>query len=175
MIKAAPIKTPPELEDLCEHIGEFIEYWGFKKVHGRIWTHLFLSQHPLDAGQLIERLQVSKALVSMSLSELIGYDVVIEVGKSPRGTLLYAANEKVIDVILAILRRREKRLMGRIAASCRSAKGMTAEDVAAMRIDDRRLDFLSSMVSEAERNLDTIISLYQVDFSMWKGLNGRSL
>ncbi|MGE0632425.1 MAG: GbsR/MarR family transcriptional regulator [Pseudobdellovibrionaceae bacterium] len=174
MLKPAPAKVPPELEDLAENIGEFIEYWGFKRIHGRIWTHLFLANKPLDAGELIQRLKVSKALVSMSLSELIGYEVVLEAGKSERGTLLYRANDKVIDVILSVLRRREKRMMGRISTACRSARGIAAEDIAAMRMDERKLDFLATMVSEAEKNLDTIISLYQVDFSMWKGLNGGS-
>ncbi|MGA3762246.1 ArsR family transcriptional regulator, partial [Bacillus velezensis] len=85
----------PELEDFAEQIGQFIEYWGFKRVHGRLWVHLMLSEAPLDASQLIRRLRVSKALVSMSLGDLLEYDVIEEAGKSARGTQLYRAREDV--------------------------------------------------------------------------------
>lgn len=56
---------PPELEDLANEVGDFICYWGFKKIHGRLWTHIYLARVPLDAGQLMQRLKVSKALISL--------------------------------------------------------------------------------------------------------------
>src|SRR4051812_25087650 len=107
----------PELEDLAEQIGEFIEYWGYKKVHGRIWTHLILSETPLDATALIRRLGISKALASMSLADLISPGVIYEAGRGKRGTILYAPNLNLTQVILNVLRQRERRMLARIAAS----------------------------------------------------------
>ena len=93
------IKISPELEDLAHQIGEFMEYWGFKKVHGQIWCHLFLSSTPLDASELMSRLGISKALVSISLKELLKYEVIRESGKSDRGTRCYQATEDVMTPI----------------------------------------------------------------------------
>ena len=93
------IHYPSELDALAEQVGEFIQYWGFKKVHGRIWTHLWLSDHPLDAGDLGKRLQISKALVSMSIADLLEYDVIQEVGRGEQGTTLYRSNPDQTQVI----------------------------------------------------------------------------
>ena len=30
--------------EVCDAIGEFIEYWGFKSIHGRVWAMLALGQ-----------------------------------------------------------------------------------------------------------------------------------
>ena len=67
---------PPELDQVCLMIGRFIEYWGFKDIEGRIWAHILLSNRPLCAKDLIDRLDISKGLVSMSLSRLMEYEVV---------------------------------------------------------------------------------------------------
>ncbi len=97
----------PELEDLADQIGEFIHYWGFKRIHGRIWTHIYLAAKPLDAADLVRQMKISKALVSISLRELIDFEVIEEVGKSSRGTHLYRANPDILKVILSVLRQRE--------------------------------------------------------------------
>ncbi|MFQ5770977.1 MAG: hypothetical protein ACE5HX_10610, partial [bacterium] len=55
---------------LAESVGEFIKYWGFKEIHGRIWVHIYLSQAPITAKDLTEKLGVTKGLISMMLSEL---------------------------------------------------------------------------------------------------------
>src|ERR1700730_8342606 len=96
---------PPELEELAGEVGDFICYWGFKKIHGRLWTHIYLATLPVDAGQLMQRLKVSKALISLYLHDLLKYDVIIESGKSTRSTQTYVANPEVLDVILNVLRR----------------------------------------------------------------------
>lgn len=108
------LRVPPEMEDVASQIGEFIEYWGFKNVHGRIWTHLFLAETPLDASDIVERLCISKALVSMSISDLLEYEVIQFAGKSERSTVLYKANPNVTSVIVNVLRKRERRMLSRI-------------------------------------------------------------
>jgi DNA-binding transcriptional regulator GbsR (MarR family) len=60
-------KPPPELKQLELSVAQFMQYWGFKKIHGRIWTHLFTSQKPLDSITLMSRLKVSKGLMSLAI------------------------------------------------------------------------------------------------------------
>ena len=55
-----------QLNKLADEVGELVYNWGLKRVHGRIWTHLFLSNRPLDASDLVKRLDISKALISIS-------------------------------------------------------------------------------------------------------------
>lgn len=167
-----PLRIPPELEDVVNQIGEFIEYWGFKNVHGRIWVHLFLADEPLDAADLIERLGISKALVSMSISDLIDYDVIQIAGKSGRGTTLYKANQDVTTVITNVLRKRERRLLSRISSASRLLKDLPEDARGTVRLNSTRIQSLLEMVRAAELTMDGMLQMSEVSFQCWSNFNG---
>jgi hypothetical protein len=107
----------PELLELADLVGEFIQYWGFKKVQGRIWACLFLMDRPLNTRQLTQLLKISNSLVSISMTELLKYDVILEAGSGRNGVLLYRANPDAGAVIAGVLRQRERELLNRIHSS----------------------------------------------------------
>lgn len=152
-------EVPHELEDLAEQVGDFIQYWGFKKVHGRIWTHLFLSNHPLDAGDLCKRLNISKALVSMSIADLLEYEVIQEVGKGEQGTLLYRANPDVTRVIFNVLRKRERKMLASVESShALLVKTAGVDPKASGNLDPERIQYMGEMIRTAQGALETLIS-----------------
>ena len=156
-------KSRHELQGLADQVGEFIGYWGFKKVHGRIWTHLFLSEQPLDAAQIIERLGISKALVSISLKDLSEYHVISEVGRSARGTTLYTANPQIAEVILNVLRQREKQMLAKIQLAHRGLKELPELARAAAGVSDTRLAQIEEMIDFAVQSLDQMLGLKMID------------
>lgn len=158
----------PEMEDLAEQIGEFIHYWGFKRVHGRIWTHLYLAKRPLDAADLVRQMKISKALVSISLRELLEYEVIEEVGKSPKGTHLYRTNPDILKVILSVLRQREKRIIARIQAAQSSLERTSAADREAHGMSEESLKMLGELISKASIGLESFIAFKSVDFGEWR-------
>jgi DNA-binding transcriptional regulator GbsR (MarR family) len=162
---------PPELEELANEVGEFICYWGFKKVHGRIWTHIYLSAQPLDAGQLMQRLRVSKALISLSLNDLLKYDVILESGKSTRGTQTYVANPDVLDVILNVLRRREKKMLTKAETSHRMLSSLSSESLERSRLHKGRVGSLGRMIEQAQNALGSLLELVSVDLTSWEEIN----
>jgi DNA-binding transcriptional regulator GbsR (MarR family) len=164
-------RVPPEVEDAAKQIGEFIEYWGFKNVHGRIWTHIFLSAEPLDAADLIDRLGISKALVSMSISDLLEYEVIQIAGKSPRSTITYRSNPDIVLVITNVLRKRERRMLSRVSAATRLLKTLPADCRASVKISDDRIQVLNEMVKTAESSLDTILEMGETSFRIWSMFN----
>lgn len=168
-------RVPPELEDVANQIGDFIEYWGFKNVHGRLWAHLYVSPTPLDASQLMERLKISKALVSMSLSDLLEYEVVQIAGKSERSTVTYRINPHITTVITNVLRKRERRLLCRIAAAARLLKDLPTDDNRTIPLAAERTQSLYEMVRSAEAVLDGMLSMQEVDFSVWSKLEKAKL
>lgn len=93
--------------ELAASIGEFMKYWGFKSIHGRVWVHIFLSNQPVTATQLVSELSVTKSLVSMILSELLEYGVIekVDIGslKSPG----YTSVEDLQSAVLKVLKTRE--------------------------------------------------------------------
>lgn len=158
----------PELEDLSEQIGEFIHYWGFKRVHGRIWTHLFLAARPLDAADLVRQMRISKALISISLRELLEYDVIQHAGRSDRGTHLYRTNADILSVILNVLRQRERRLISRVMAAQDALTRVDPAERAAFGLSDDRLVGLISLNERANAALEGLIALRSVDFGDWR-------
>lgn len=61
---------------VSDAIGRLIEFWGFKRNMGRLWTVLYLSEEPLSAPELQKRLGLSSGAVSMTLAELLRWGVV---------------------------------------------------------------------------------------------------
>jgi DNA-binding transcriptional regulator GbsR (MarR family) len=157
---------PKELYDLADRVGDFIHNWGFKRVHGRIWTHLALAKSPLDAGELIRRLGVSKALVSMSLSDLLAYDVILETGKSTKGTTLYKVNPDVMAVITNVVRQREKRLVSRISETHEALKNVQAELLKVADIDPRGMKSMGTLVMGASTAIEMFLSKCSFDMGV---------
>ena len=60
----------------ADAVGNFIEFWGFKRNHGRIWALLYLQGQPLTAAELQSRLGLSKGGVSMMTRELERWGVI---------------------------------------------------------------------------------------------------
>ncbi|MFW7380403.1 MAG: GbsR/MarR family transcriptional regulator [Oligoflexus sp.] len=150
-------KIAPELEDFADQIGGFMEYWGFKKVHGQIWVHLYLSNRNLDASDLMRRLSISKALVSISLKELLDFGVIEEAGKSPRGTRTYRATEDVSKPIIETIRRRERRLISRILSAYSLLARLENDDCRMMGIEKSKLEYLGHLITLVDAGLDHIV------------------
>lgn len=162
---------PPELEDLANEVGDFICYWGFKKIHGRLWTHIYLSEYPLDAGQMMHRLKVSKALISLSLNDLLRYDVIIEAGKSERGTQTYVANPNVLDVILNVLRRRERKMLAQAETSHKMLCSLSPDHLKRAKINGERLGSVGRMIGQAQNALLSLLELATLDLAGWENIN----
>ncbi len=164
---------PHELEELANEVGEFICYWGFKKVHGRLWTHVYLAKEPLDAGQLMQRLRVSKALVSLSINDLLRFEVIVEAGKSVRGTQTYVANPNLIDVIFNVLRRRERKMLARTESAFNLLAGISEDTLNQTKICSTRLRDLGNVIQEAQGVFNAFLNLGAVDFSNWSELTTK--
>lgn len=159
-----------ELDDLSDKVGEFIHYWGFKKIHGKVWCHLYLSKVPLDAATLQKRLNVSKALVSQTLTELIEYSVVESIGKGEGRTELYVAHRNILNAIVTVLRNREKRLLANIFSSFRNLQSINSTQMEGLQLDPCKINQLGRMIVFAEKFLSVFINFEILDFSKFKTL-----
>jgi DNA-binding transcriptional regulator GbsR (MarR family) len=166
----ADFKVLPEMQELSDQIGEFVYYWGFKRIHGKIWTHLYLAKKPLDAADIVNNLDISKALVSISLRELMEYEVIQFAGKSERGTQLYKINPDILSVIMSVLRQREKRMLAHIQAAHEGLTRSTEADRSEAGLSTDHLMHLGELVQKAVVGLDGLIALKAVDFSDWQHL-----
>lgn len=154
--------TKNHVLEVANQIGGFIEYWGFKKIHGKIWTLIFLADRPVNAGYLIAELEVSKSLVSMSLKDLIEYKVVFE-SMSNQSTVHYEVNPKILEVILDVLVGREAKMLQSIKGSCELLTCLDEEKIHPLA-SPRKAQALFQMVSSADRLFKALITLKQFNF-----------
>lgn len=161
--------------DLCElsdKVGEFIRYWGFKKIHGKIWCLLFLSREPLDATQLIEITGVSKALMSQSLAELLDFRV-IEVIDENKKKKRYVTNHNILSVITSVLRQREQVLLGDIMRYFRRVDHFSNEQLDLLGVDKENLHRLGKMITFAEKFLASMLRFESISFRAFKKIFDR--
>src|ERR1700704_5664289 len=58
------------VHEVADAVGGLMEFWGFKRVMGRLWSVLYLTGEPLGAAELCERLAISSGAASMTLADL---------------------------------------------------------------------------------------------------------
>jgi DNA-binding transcriptional regulator GbsR (MarR family) len=89
-------------------VGRLMEFWGFKRNMGRVWSLLYLSPSPLTAADLKDMLQVSSGAVSMTLAELMRWGVVKKVWVQGERRDFYVAEIALWRMISRVLGERER-------------------------------------------------------------------
>ncbi|MGC6417552.1 MAG: GbsR/MarR family transcriptional regulator [Bradymonadia bacterium] len=98
--------------DVCDAIGDFIEYWGFKRIHGRVWALVALSAQPLPQVEIAQQLGVSRSLVSGVVAELVERGL-LRPTEAKRNTP-YTAMTDFWPTVAAVLRSREWLLLEKV-------------------------------------------------------------
>lgn len=93
---------------VSDSIGRLIEFWGFKRNMGRLWAILYLSDRPLSAPEIQERLQLSSGAVSMTLTELTRWGVVKKVWLQGERRDHYEAEGNFWKMISRVFNERER-------------------------------------------------------------------
>ncbi len=164
---------------VADAVGALMELWGFRRQLGRVWAVLFLSDRPLAAPELCERLQISTGLLSMSLAELRRWAVVRTIEVAGERKDFVEAETNVWRMVARVLREREKvAVEGALATFERAladARGALA-DVdpavkAAARFKVRRLALLSELSRAALGVLGLLVESARVDAGPLKALS----
>ncbi len=157
-------REPKSLLDLrvrqaADAVGEFIEYWGFKAVHGRIWTVLAVRADPMSQIEVAEFLGVSRSLVSGAMSELATHGLVQQT--EPSRNAPYRAVFDIWPSIAGVLRSREWMLIeaARIALEGTIEEWELAPRPERAEYDVDRLRFLLRLTEMAQAFLRFLIGI----------------
>ncbi len=163
--------TLSHVNRLAEKVGTFIEYWGFKRIHGMIWTHLYLSPRPVSAQELIARLKVSKALISLTMKDLMHYGLVLQTEESlNKKNKFYVANPDVFSAIRQVLVTREQELLKKTNEEFRLLKSLAESGADPSMLETERLETLGLMIHGAENTLQAMLALSQIEPEQLKNM-----
>jgi DNA-binding transcriptional regulator GbsR (MarR family) len=160
-------------------VGELMELWGFRRQLGRLWAVLFLSERPLAAPDLCERLQISTGLLSMSLSELRNWGVVRSVAVPGDRKEHFEAETNIWSLVRRVLAKRERRAIESaltvVEEALRDVKSALA-DVdpkvkAAARFRLQRLEQLAQLCRVGQNLLNVLLDSARVDIAPLKLLS----
>lgn len=143
-----------DLRHLSMAVGNFIRYWGFRRVHGAIWTQVYLSKSPLSCTDLAERLDLSKSLISPALAELEKWNLIRATPPVDDKTVLYEANEDLGGVIQHVLRSRESVMMAEITEKLSEFSKNSSKSEG---VDQDRLKNLEQMTFSATLMLEMLL------------------
>jgi DNA-binding transcriptional regulator GbsR (MarR family) len=174
---SAPVPTSFALAraDLAvaDAVGAIMELWGFRRQLGRIWAVLFLSDRPLAAPDLCERLRISTGLLSMSLAELRRWGVVRSLEIPGDRKEHFEAETNVWKLVSRVLREREKRA---VESALATFEGVLEDLRAALadvdpavkraaRFKAKRLELLASLSRAALNVLRLLVDSGRADAS----------
>ncbi len=128
-------------DSMLDGLGQLLYYFGFSKVMGQLYGALLLSDKPLCLDDLVERLDISKASVSMNLRSIENLGMVRQVwvkGSSGRRKF-YEAETDFWQIITNILKGREMRDVGRALMVMNDNVNLLNERLSAMDQDDQRV------------------------------------
>ena len=157
---------------MSDVIGRLIEFWGFKRNMGRVWTVLYLSPEPLSAEDLRHALQLSSGAVSMTLSELGRWGVVRRVWIQGERRDFYTAEVQLWRMISRVFNERERsEIIAAIEAFEEALRQLdrtrkTGADPAARaraEVQHERISQLLELSRLGKRLLDALVSTARVD------------
>jgi len=153
-------------------VGRLIEFWGFKRNMGRVWTVLYLSPDPLSSEDLRHALGLSSGAVSMTLSELARWGVVRKVWIQGERKDFYTAEVQLWRMISRVFNEREKsEVIAAIDAfeeALRTLDKMrkSAPDAATRaraELQHERISQLLELAKLGRRLIDALVSTAKVD------------
>ena len=169
---------------VSDAIGRLMEFWGFKRNMGRVWTVLFLSDEPLSSKALQNRLKLSSGAVSMTVSELARWGVVKKVWVQGERKDFHVAEGNLWKMISRVFNERERvEILDAIdameeALDYARRKREATEDPAVSQRAIRQLERIGQLLELArmgQRLLEALLRRGRVDISpLLEVLLGRS-
>jgi HTH-type transcriptional regulator, glycine betaine synthesis regulator len=158
---------------VVDAIGGLMEFWGFKRNMGRMWTLLYLEPQPLSAADIAERLSLSSGAVSMTLGDLQQWGAVRKTWVPGERRDYYEPETDIWKMVSNVFRSRELlQVRGAIDVFGQAMKSLAADRDGADADEDQRLVFardriegLLRLARIGERLLEAILSGQSVDSS----------
>src|SRR4051794_30566716 len=102
------------IHEVADAVGALIEFWGFKRVMGRVWALLYLRADALSAAEVCDQLSISAGAASMALSELEHWAVVRRIRRQGDRREYFEAETDIWKMISRVLRERELQQIDRL-------------------------------------------------------------
>lgn len=158
-------------EIVADTIGQLVEFWGFKRVMGRLWTTLYLSPEPLTAKDLAKHLKVSVSLVSMTINELSQWGCVRRALNPGSRADMYEVETNLWKMISKVLKEREKFRLDAALERLSAAKADVGKGSAQKKKLVARIEKLERLAQVVGGLVELLVDDGHLDISMLKDIS----
>jgi DNA-binding transcriptional regulator GbsR (MarR family) len=148
---------------VIEAVGNTIDFWHFKRNHGRVWALLYLRGKPLSQAELQRDLELSKGAASMVTNELEVWGVVQRVRVAGDATWRYAAETDLTKMIRRVLSERELAFVERVLSDLEDAYAAAKADKTTPPEVLARLNRMRTLASLVDKALRAFLLTAKLD------------
>ncbi len=150
---------PPAIERFVLHWGEMGTAWSVNRSVAQIHALLYVSDEPMTAEDIAERLGMARSNVSTSLRELVGWSLIRRVHTMGDRRDYYEAEADMFEMVRRIAMGRKAReidpALNVLRACVAEAKGDARVSAAARR----RLNAMLTFTETVDRSFNEIMAL----------------
>jgi len=147
-------------------VGRLMQFWGFKRPMGRLWTLLYLAPEPLTAADIAQSLHMSAGAVSMTLNELSKWGAVKKTWRPGDRRDFYEAETSVWKLVRRVIGERELTLVREFSDALGAADRALATadlDPAVSSFKKERVERLLELSKLGENLLSALVAGQAVD------------
>lgn len=150
-------------------VGGVIDFWNFKRNHGRLWALLYLRNQALSASELQTTLGLSKGAVSMLLRELEQWGVVTRARSTAIDVQRYVAETDLMAMLGRVLAEREAGLVTSVRNDLIAAEDQAQGAAVSKDIIDR-LRRMRTLATTVDRALRVFLATSRLDLASARNL-----
>jgi DNA-binding transcriptional regulator GbsR (MarR family) len=151
-------------EAFISHWGEMGSSWGVPRSMAEIHALLFIEGRPMNADEIMDRLQISRGNVSTTLRQLADWGIVTRVRQRGDRKDYFEAEQDVWNLLSLIVRARKRRELEPLLAALEEAKSLAtdsrssgSDDAKAVKAHVARLDSMNDALKRLDRLSDRFI------------------
>jgi DNA-binding transcriptional regulator GbsR (MarR family) len=150
---------PASVERFVVHWGEMGEVWGVNRSVAQVHALLYVSDRPLTAEDVAERLQLARSNVSTSLRELLGWTLVRRVQVLGDRRDYYEAEADMFEMIRRIATGRKVREIDPTIAVLRTCATEAANDPRVSAETRKRFRSMLGVLETVDKGFSEIMRL----------------
>ncbi|MCE0505404.1 MarR family transcriptional regulator [Roseivivax sp. GX 12232] len=135
------------------HFGEMGSRWGINRTVGKIYALLFISEEPLCADDICERLGFSRSNVSMGLKELQAWRLVKRADRDDDRREFFTTPSDLMAIVRTLVEERKKREIDPTLTKLRELEIESAED-------GRSDSYGATRITELRELIESLTALY---------------
>jgi DNA-binding transcriptional regulator GbsR (MarR family) len=152
-------QMPAAIERFVVAWGEMGEVWGVNRSVSQIHALLYMSERPLSAEDIAERLKLARSNVSTSLRELVSWSLVRRVSALGDRRDFYEAEADVFEIVRRIAANRKTREIDPAIAALRQCLASAEGDVRVSAEARKRFQSMLDFTEGVARSFDEVLQL----------------